>query len=98
MREELIRRVGKRVAKKPDGGTSTTAAVTTAATTSSPATLSFTDSDPLPYSPPDQHHHISQSKRFHQDTSDWLSENKSDPALKVCASKASVFTVNLINL
>ncbi|THG92874.1 hypothetical protein EW026_g8186 [Hermanssonia centrifuga] len=47
-----------------------------------PASLTFEDSDPLPYTPPDKHYHISQSNRFHKDVTDWLSSNNNDPALK----------------
>ncbi|PSS31922.1 hypothetical protein PHLCEN_2v2303 [Hermanssonia centrifuga] len=94
MREELIRRVKKRVEKKeqeaavakkgtPEPDTSQSdKELVSPESRGIPASLSFEDSDPLPYTPPENHHHISQSNRFHKDVTDWLSSNKNDPALK----------------
>ncbi|THH16591.1 hypothetical protein EUX98_g9280 [Antrodiella citrinella] len=49
--------------------------------TASPA-LNFTDSDPLPYTSPDQHHHMSLANRFHVNLYAWLRETEDDPATK----------------
>lgn len=46
--------------------------------------LDFADSDPLPFTSPKAHHHISESKRFKEDIPTWLGVNAEDPAMKVC--------------
>ncbi|KAJ7141090.1 hypothetical protein C8R44DRAFT_603981, partial [Mycena epipterygia] len=46
-------------------------------------TLDFTDSESLPYTPPEFHYHISQSRNHHFNLTLWLSENRTDPAVKV---------------
>ncbi len=97
MREELIRRVKKHVEKKEQEAAVAKNGTPEPHSTKSgsdkevvsphskgvPASLSFKDRDPLPYTLPDNHHRISQSNRFHKDVTDWLSSNKNDPALKV---------------
>ncbi|KAF7302011.1 hypothetical protein MIND_00767500 [Mycena indigotica] len=45
-------------------------------------TLSFADSESLPYTPPDFPHHISQSRNFYFTLDNWLDENTGDPAIK----------------
>jgi hypothetical protein len=45
--------------------------------------LAFSDSDPLPFTSPKIHHHISESKRFKENISEWLGLNAEDPAVKV---------------
>lgn len=45
--------------------------------------LDFAESESLPYTPPEFHYHISQSRNFHFNLTLWLSENLGDPALKV---------------
>jgi hypothetical protein len=45
--------------------------------------LGFTDDDPLPFTPPQQHHHISESNLYFENTTTWLGEHKDDPATKV---------------
>jgi hypothetical protein len=47
--------------------------------------LAFSDSDPLPFTSPKVHHHISESKRFKHSISEWLGLNAEDPAIKVSA-------------
>ncbi|KAH9950134.1 hypothetical protein B0H21DRAFT_665254, partial [Amylocystis lapponica] len=44
--------------------------------------LQFGDQDPLPFTSPKDHHHISDSRRYHEDITRWLGENKEDPAVK----------------
>lgn len=48
------------------------------------AAVSFQESDPLPYTPPTAHHHISDSTRHYENIAAWLSTNQGDPALQVC--------------
>jgi hypothetical protein len=48
------------------------------------ATVSFQESDPLPYTPPTVHHHISNSNRHHINLTAWLGTHSGDPALIVC--------------
>lgn len=57
--------------------TTTSENVTTAA-------VSFQESDPLPYTPPTAHHHISNSNRYHDNLTGWLGTHSGDPALTVC--------------
>lgn len=45
--------------------------------------LAFTDNEPLPFTAPKVHHHISESKRFYVDLTRWLGDNAGDPAIKV---------------
>ena len=45
--------------------------------------LGFADSDPLPFTSPKAHHHISESTRFKEDIPSWLGLNADDPAVKV---------------
>jgi hypothetical protein len=47
------------------------------------ASLEFTDSDPLLYTSPKDHHHISDSQRYHEDINRWLTKHRNDPAVKV---------------
>ncbi len=100
MREEVFRRVKKQVEKKvqeaakardesqnSQGHLSLISEQSVLPQSSGiHASLSFEDSDPLPYTTPDKHYHISQSNRFNKDVMDWLSSNKNDPALKVSSS------------
>jgi hypothetical protein len=48
--------------------------------------LRFEDSEPLPYSDPLCHYHISSSTRYYVNIYNWLANHKSDPALKVTFS------------
>jgi hypothetical protein len=50
---------------------------------SSTPALAFHDSDPLPFTDPAVHYHMSQSQRHYIDVTSWLADNKQDPALKV---------------
>ncbi|KAG1852171.1 hypothetical protein F4604DRAFT_1933740 [Suillus subluteus] len=43
--------------------------------------LRFKDSEPLPYSDPEHHYHISTSTRYHINIYKWLVQHESDPAL-----------------
>jgi len=45
--------------------------------------LQFTDNEPLPYTSPRVHHHISDSQRYHDDITRFLTKNCNDPAMKV---------------
>jgi hypothetical protein len=49
---------------------------------SAPALL-FHELDPLPFTDPTVHYHMSQSQRHYIDITSWLADNKQDPALKV---------------
>lgn len=48
----------------------------------SPVSLSFADDDPLPYTAPDRHYHVSETNRHFEDLAEWLSVNENDPAFK----------------
>ena len=48
------------------------------------AAVSFRDSDPLPYTSPTVHHHISNSNRYYENLTTWLGTYSGDPALTVC--------------
>jgi hypothetical protein len=48
------------------------------------AAVSFQESDPLPYTPPTVHHHISNSNRYYNNLTGWLGTHSGDPALIVC--------------
>ena len=45
--------------------------------------VAFSDSDPLPYTHPAMHHHISESKRHSQDAFSFCRKFPDDPATKV---------------
>lgn len=45
--------------------------------------LDFEESEALPYTSPDIHHHISPSRNHHFHLTTWLAENAEDPAVKV---------------
>jgi hypothetical protein len=47
------------------------------------ASVGFQESDPLPYTSPTAHHHISNSNRHHNDLTAWLGTHSGDPALAV---------------
>ncbi|KAJ7222643.1 hypothetical protein GGX14DRAFT_352730 [Mycena pura] len=44
--------------------------------------LSFAQSEALPYTTPDQHHHISPCRDYPVNIQAWLAENKDDPAIE----------------
>ncbi|KJA20593.1 hypothetical protein HYPSUDRAFT_101131, partial [Hypholoma sublateritium FD-334 SS-4] len=43
--------------------------------------VSFEDSEALPYTPAEEHHHISKSRNFHMNIIAFLSSNQGDPAI-----------------
>jgi hypothetical protein len=45
--------------------------------------VAFSDNDPLPYTDPAMHHHISDSKRHSQDAFSFCRHFPADPAVKV---------------
>lgn len=45
--------------------------------------VSFEDSEALPYTPAEEHHHISKSRNFHMNIIAFLSSNQGDPAIIV---------------
>jgi hypothetical protein len=45
--------------------------------------VDFTESEALPYTAPEQHHHISASRNFPVNLTRFLAENHGDPATKV---------------
>jgi hypothetical protein len=45
--------------------------------------VAFSDNDPLPYTDPAMHHHISDSKRHSQDAFSFCRQFPADPAVKV---------------
>lgn len=47
----------------------------------------FHEDEALPYTAPDQHHHISQSHNFSFHISSWLGQNLDDPATSVSAQQ-----------
>jgi hypothetical protein len=50
------------------------------------AYLNFEDSDPLPYTDPTVHYHISNSVRYYENFAKWLGNHQEDPAFRVCVS------------
>ncbi|KAJ3526650.1 hypothetical protein NM688_g8235 [Phlebia brevispora] len=86
MREEVLRRIRRRHAKDAKGEETTPSGVhSTRRKTRLPnaaASLAFDDTDPLPYTPPDKHYHVSESNRYHEDLMRWLAQNRDDPAVK----------------
>lgn len=56
-------------------------------------TLDFADAESLPYTPPEFHFHISQSRNYHFNLTHWLGQHIGDPALK-----ASSYSLSLIPL
>ena len=48
--------------------------------------LGFTESEPLPFTSPRIHHHISESNRFYVTISKWLGTLVDDPAVVVCSN------------
>ncbi|KAF9544901.1 hypothetical protein CPC08DRAFT_620758, partial [Agrocybe pediades] len=46
------------------------------------STIPFHDSEPLPYTDPEAHHHIAKGQHYHENIYRWLHENEDDPALK----------------
>jgi hypothetical protein len=51
---------------------------------SKPVSLRFEDSDPLPYTDPAAHYHMSLSTRYFENITTWLGDNAGDPAFHVC--------------
>ena len=47
------------------------------------AAVNFHESEPLPFTSPTTHYHISDSTRHHENVTAWLAKNSGDPALKV---------------
>jgi hypothetical protein len=47
------------------------------------AAVNFQESDPLPFTPPTAHHHISNSNRYYNNLTAWLGSYSGDPALIV---------------
>jgi len=45
--------------------------------------VNFADNDPLPFTPPQLHHHVSKSKRHHHTLVNWLGRHSDDEAVKV---------------
>lgn len=45
--------------------------------------LDFAESEALPYTAPEQHHHISPSRNFPVNVTAFLAENRGDPAVTV---------------
>ena len=45
--------------------------------------VSFEDSEALPYTPAEEHHHISKSRNYHMNIMAFLSSNRDDPAIMV---------------
>jgi hypothetical protein len=77
-RERLLRGIKRKEQKgkeKASGEKSTTG-------TKNPS-LAFVDHNPLPFTSPKDHHHISESKRHHSHVPNWLGENSGDPAIEV---------------
>ncbi|KAJ7728798.1 hypothetical protein DFH07DRAFT_757144, partial [Mycena maculata] len=86
-RETALMRIAARAKK--------TACVVVAPTTSTPVPqdhkhklaksktyLPFNEDEALPYTTPQQHHHISQSYNFLFHVSSWLGQNRDDPAIE----------------
>jgi hypothetical protein len=48
--------------------------------------LDFMESEALPFTAPEQHHHISHSRNFPINITSFLASNKDDPATEVCSS------------
>lgn len=46
--------------------------------------LSFTDEDPLPFTSPDNHHHMSLSNEFPLNLNTFVNQHHHDPAMQVC--------------
>jgi hypothetical protein len=46
-------------------------------------TVDFAESEALPYTPPETHYHISQSRNYHFNIQQFLTANYGDPAIKV---------------
>ncbi|KAF8074854.1 hypothetical protein FPV67DRAFT_601603 [Lyophyllum atratum] len=44
--------------------------------------IAFTETEVLPLTPPEVHHHISSSRNFHLDIPTWLAANAGDPAIQ----------------
>ena len=47
--------------------------------------IPFEQSDPLPLTPPEVHHHISNTQQFYENIPQWLDLHEGDLALIVCA-------------
>jgi hypothetical protein len=47
------------------------------------AYIDFTDTESLPYTAPEQHHHISTSHNFYLNIPSFLEDHEGDPAIKV---------------
>ena len=53
------------------------------------AAVGFQESDPLPFTLPTVHHHISNSNRYHDNMTAWLGTHSGDPALMVLISSTA---------
>jgi hypothetical protein len=49
--------------------------------------VDFAESESLPYTSPELHHHISPSRNHHFHLPSWLADNDEDPALKVSSPR-----------
>jgi hypothetical protein len=100
-REQVLLKIARAIGKA-DATAATSAATTDTAvveSTSKPkkkkrrmvskkkrAYVDFVESESLPYTAPEEHHHISHSRNFPVSITHFLHENEGDPAVEVCAT------------
>ncbi|KAJ3524830.1 hypothetical protein NM688_g8495 [Phlebia brevispora] len=78
MREEVLRRIRSRVPK----GRETLAKNTRGKHVKSKRlTVGFAESEPMSFTTPDKHYHVSDSNRYFEELGEWLEDNAGDPAL-----------------
>ncbi|KAH9942660.1 hypothetical protein B0H21DRAFT_710231 [Amylocystis lapponica] len=80
-REQMLEAARRREGKSPAHATGKRKRKPEAEQHNEPG-LQFGDQDLLPFTSPKDHHHISDSRRYHEDITRWLGENRKDPAVK----------------
>jgi hypothetical protein len=78
--------MNQRLPKGKSVGSSTTSRTSSNSAPTGTPWLRFEDCDPLPYTAPDAHHHISTAVRYSENISSWLGKHREDPAFKVSFS------------
>jgi hypothetical protein len=75
------------IAAVPDEATSTTKRKKKRKKAGLRPAVDFAESESVPYTSPELHHHISPSRNHHFHLPSWLADNDDDPALKVSSPR-----------
>jgi hypothetical protein len=82
-RERLLHKMHERLPKGASVSSSTTSCPSPNPTPTATPWLHSEDHEPLPYTAPNAHHHMSTAVRYPENISSWLGKHADDPAFKV---------------